>query len=437
VVLEPTQDHAHLASMLAAWMPSAQELAHAQDEERRNRQQFDWVHRVTDLAYVNGNGQGGNDPEMFTSGNGQSTASRFSLPPDAELRPLGDRPEDFALHLLVGVGRHLAGIPGHKSLIWISSDNVLADWSSQAVGREDTGNPFLEGPAMRARETLNEAHVSIYPLDVSQLEASITGADVATRNVTVVGRSSRDPSTAGAGDAAPGNKNGRDTARMQEDVHPIQGAFRDLAAATGGRALRRAGDIAHELDSIVADGRAAWLLSFTPDTPADGKYHVLTVKTDRRGVSLHFRTGYIYAKEPATMRDRFRDAVWRPQDLNEIGLIALPTGETASNGSRPTIKVSIAASDLALAQQADRWMDKLDVFLVVRDDSALHASVSGKRLGLALKPATYQQAVKDGIPIEESLPRVPQGSSIRLVVIDENSQRIGTITLGQPAPPSR
>jgi hypothetical protein len=251
----------------------------------------------------------------------------------------------------------------------------------------------------------------------------------------VVGRSSRDPATAGVGDAAPGNRNGRDTARMQEDVHPIQGAFRDLAAATGGRALRRAGDIAHELDTIVADGRAAWLLSFTPDTPADGKYHVLTVKTDRRGLTLRFRTGYVYAKEPATMKDRFRDAVWRPQDLNEIGLIALPASEPASSGNRPTVKVNIAASDLALAQQADRWMDKLDVFLVVRDDSGLHASVTGKRLGLALKPATYQQAIKDGIPIEESLPKVPPGDSIRLVVVDENSQRIGTITLSQPAPP--
>ena len=429
VLLEPTPDHSRVASALTAWMPRAQDLAHAQDEEQRNRQQFDWVHSVYDLANVNGNGQGGTDPEMYSSGNG--VAAAMASPPDARLRAMGDRPEDFALRLLVGVGRHLAAIPGHKTLVWISSDNVLADWSAQNVGREDTGNAFLDGPAIRARETLNEAHVSIYPLDVSQLEEAGVGADIGTRNITPMGKSSRDPGTAAVGDSAPGNRNGRDTARMQEDTHPIQGAFRDLATATGGRALRRAGDIAHELDSIVADGRAAWLLSFAPDTPADGKYHVLTVKTDRPGVSLRFRTGYAYSIEPATMKDRFRDAVWRPQDLNEIGLIALRASDAGPDGKRPAVKLNIAGSDLALAQQGDRWMDKLGVFLVVRDDSGLHSSLTGKQLGLALKPATYQQIMKEGISMEEALPKIPPGDSLRVIVIDENSQRIGTITLGQ------
>ncbi|HKF50354.1 MAG TPA: VWA domain-containing protein [Terracidiphilus sp.] len=419
VLQEPVADHALIAATLAKWMPSAQDLAHANDEEQRNRQHFDWVHRASDLAYVNGNGEGGNDPEMWASGTGVGKA--LANPPDAELRPLGDRPEDFALHLLLGVGRHLAAIPGHKTLVWIASDNVLADWSSSAVGKEDNGNRFLDSAAMRARETLNEALVSIYPLDVSQLEAGGISADLGNRNVQAL-----DPAL--PGEPPPPEKvkeNGRDMATMHQDTHPIQGVFRDLAAATGGRALRRAGDIAAELDSIVADGRAAYLLGFTPDSQADGKYHAITVKTSRPGVTLRYRTGYFYSEEPATMKDRLREAVWQPQETNEIGLVALP----ARGPKGPAVKLSIAATDLEMAQQGDRYTDKVDVFLVVRDDSALHAAVAGKRLGLALKPATYQQAMKDGIPVEQSLPKVPEGMSMRLVVIDENSRRMGTVTL--------
>ena len=401
----------------------------AQDEEQRNRQQIDSVHSLTDLASLNGNGEGGSDPEMYSSGGFGNPAFRslYSHAPDAQLRAMGDRPEDFALHLLVGVGRHLAAIPGHKILVWISSDNVLADWSGGAVGeREDTGNQFLYSTALRARETLNEAHVSIYPLDVSELEGGGINAQFGNANVGVVGLSSRDPSLGTLGSINNVNGNGRDAARMHQDTHPIQPAFRELAEATGGRALRRAGDIAAELNSIVADGRAAYLLSFTPDIQADGKYHALTVKCLRPGVTLRFRNGYLYAQEPATMKDRFREVVWQPRDENEIGL----TAATVKEAKGPAVRLNIAATDLELAEQDGRWTGKVDVFLVARDDSGLHAAVTGKRLGLALTPATYQRDMRDGLTMEESLPKMPPGTLLRLIVIDENSRRMGSVTVG-------
>jgi VWFA-related protein len=423
VLREPTADHAGVAEALAKWMPSAQDLMHAQDEEQRNRQQIDWVHSVYDMAYVNGNGEGGSDASMYAT-NGVAAAAMH--PPDAELRPMGDRPEEFALHLLVGVGRHLAAIPGHKTLVWIASDNVLADWNSSMVGQEDNGNRFLGQSSLRARETLNEAHVSIYPLDVSQLEGGGISASLANRNVTPMGKTDRDISVAQAmGDASPANKNGRDTARLNADTHPIQPAFRELAEATGGRALRRAGDIAAELSSIVADGRAAYLLSFSPDTQADGKYHTLTVKCLRKGVTLRYRNGYLYSAEPATIKDRFREAVWEPRDESEIGLMATVVREPIGQG----LRLNIAAADLQMAQQGGRWTDKVDVFLVLRDDSALHAVIGGKRLGLSLRPATYQRDMKEGLTVEEKLPKLLPGTLLRLIVIDENSRRIGSVTV--------
>jgi len=427
VMDEPTLDHATLAGTLARWMPSAQDLQNAQEEEQRNRQQFDWVHSVYDMAYVNGNGEGGSDPSMYAAGSPTGGAAPAVYPPDAELRPMGDRPEDFALHLLVGVGRHLSAIPGHKTLVWVASDNVLADWTSSMVGREDTGNRFLDSVSLRARETLNEAHVSIYPLDVSQLEGGAISASLSNRNVTPIGKSDRDISVANlVGDMSPANKNGRDTARLNADTHPIQPAFRELAEATGGRALRRAGDIAKELDSIVADGRAAYLLSFTPDTQADGKYHALAVKCLRKDVRLRYRNGYFYAEEPATMRDRFREVVWQPRDETEIGLAATIMREPIGDG----VRLNIAATDLELAQKDGRWTGNVDVFLVARDDSGLHATIAGKRLGLALKPATYQRNMKEGLTVEEKLPKLPAGTLLRLIVIDENSRRMGSVTLG-------
>ena len=98
-------------------------------------------------------------------------------------------------------------------------------------------------------------------------------------------------------------RGGRNTAQMQQDVHGIQGTMRELAEGTGGRAIGRSGDITSTLNSVVQDGLAAYLLSFSHNTAADNQYHLLTVTlTSRRGVTLRYRTGYFYAKEATASR---------------------------------------------------------------------------------------------------------------------------------------
>jgi VWFA-related protein len=424
VLSEETTDHALLEAKLAQWMPSAQDLANAQTEEQRNRQQIEWVHSIEDLLYVNGHTS--NDPE----GHNQTL--------DPQLRDWGSDPGRDAMAILVGVARHLAALPGHKNLVWISSDNVLADWSNKAVSIEKSSR-LIESFALRAQEAMNDAHVSIYPLDASQLEAAVVDASIGNRNVelaptvpvipALVKMQEGPEATAGQDlninqrrDLNPG----RLTAQMQQDTHPIQGPIRHLAEATGGRVFRRSGSIVAELDGVVNDGRAAYLLSFTPDQPADGTYHLLTVKlAGRRDITLRYRTGYQYDKEPATLKDRFRQAIWQPADVAEIALTAKPLA--AAKGL--TLKLNIAATDLDLAQQGEFWAGKLDIFLVERDDAALHAKVTGQTMALRLKPATYQKLMRDGIPLEQSMEIKPDTGSVRVVVVDENTGRMGSVTI--------
>jgi hypothetical protein len=338
---------------------------------------------------------------------------------------MGSNPEREALSALTRVARHIAPLPGHKSVVWVASDNVLADWTNRATQR-DSGSKFIEPATLEAQEALNNAHASLYPLDASQLEAGGITADIGTHNVLVVGKSDRDKSLQGLGDMVPGMKPGRETAQMQQDTHPIQGTFRQLAEDTGGRALRRASDIATELNSIVEDGRAAYLLSFTPDQPADDKYHLLTVRvSSRKDLKLHYRTGFQYKKDPVSLKDRFRQALWDAADSNEIALTAAPSiSATGTN-----LKLNIGATDLDLAQQGELWTGKLDVFLVERDGEGVHAKLSGQTLGLRLKSATYQRLLTEGVPFEVDVHPSPETASVRMVVVDENSGRMGSVTI--------
>jgi hypothetical protein len=354
---------------------------------------------------------------------------------DPQLRDWGRKPGQDALSLLNGVARHLAAFAGHKNLVWVTSDNVLADWSGRSVSIEK-GSTSIEPFTLHAQEAMNEAHVSVYPLDASQLETGAIAADLKNRNVEL---SPAAPLLPGPGGTSPPNtiqtpggedvsvgrdsRAGRITASMQQDMHAIQGPIRELAEATGGRALRRAGDIAGELNGIAEDGRAAYLLSFTPDSPADDKYHLITVKlAGRRDVKLRYRTGYLYEKEPATLKERFQRAIWQAQDVNEIALTAAPAPSSGVN-------LTIAATDLDMAQANDRWTDKLDIFLAERDDASQRARVTGHSLVLHLLPATYQKALREGIPVQQPLPGKAAGGSLRIVVVDENSGRIGSVTI--------
>jgi hypothetical protein len=219
---------------------------------------------------------------------------------------------------------------------------------------------------------------------------------------------------------------GRITAQMQQDMHPIQGPIRQVADSTGGRVIRRAGDLAAELAAVVEDGHATYLLSFSPQGEADGQYHVITVKlASRRNLTLRYRNGFLFQKEPGTLKDRFQQAVWRPRDASEIAV----TAEAVAMNPGANVKIDIAATDLGMEQQGGRWMDKLDIFFIQRDDAGQHALVDGQTLGLRLKSSTYQSLLPAGIPFEHFVQLKPGIASLRVLVVDENSGRMGSVTI--------
>jgi VWFA-related protein len=416
VVQEITTDHAALIAKLQKWMPTAQSVSQAQDEEMRNRQQFNEVHNVADLNSVNGNLNDVPDAEQ---------------PVDPQLLTMGDNPARASLIILGGVARHLSAVPGHKTLVWISSDNVFADFRDQAVGI-DKSSKYVDSFALHAQEAMNDAHVAVFPFDVSMLEGEAITADMQHRNVEL-NQAAMDTATASSYsvNVARNGTAGRIAAEMNQDLHPIQGPIRQVAEATGGRTIRRSGDLAGELSSIVAEGHDTYQISFHPDMPADGQYHAITVKLTGKnhGLNPHYRTGYLYAKEATTLKERFQQAVWRPMDTNEISVTASVGAASPGSDSGAGLKLTIAASDLGMEQRAGLWMDKLDIFFIQRDDAGIRARVEGQTLGLRLKPATYQSLLSSGIPFEHSITPKRSTASLRVLVIDENSGRMGSVTI--------
>jgi VWFA-related protein len=410
VIQDVTQDHALVEKKLAAWTPDASAVAQAQALERRNRQQFDTVHSAQDLNSVNGNNIDAPDTIQTT---------------DPELRSMGDNPLRYALEGMVALARHFASVPGHKSIAWISGDSVLANWDDQAVSI-DKGSKQLQAALLHTREALNDAQIALYAVDASAVEGGAVDASIRNRNVELNQVDQNGP-------IARNNTPGRATAQMQQDTRGIQGPVRQLAESTGGQVFNRGSDLKATLEGIDRDSSSYYELAFAPDTPADGKFHSLQVKVpNRKDVVLRYRSGYMYAEDSAGTQQRFQQAVWSPQDATAISLTAEPVSPDAASGDS-TVKLRIGFPGLALEQKDGRWTDRLYIFVVQRDDAIQKAAVSGDTLRLSLKQATYDTGMPAGIPYQRAVEVKSKLGSIRVIVVDGNSGRMGSVTLPSSA----
>jgi VWFA-related protein len=407
VIQDVTADQALVAKKLAAWTPDASAVAQAQALEQRNRQQFDTVRTVRDLNSVNGN-------NIDTAETVQTA--------DPQLRQMGDNPLRYALEGLTALARHFAATPGHKSIVWISGDSALADWQDQAVGI-DKGSQQLEVFFLHTREALNEAQVSLYAVDASAVATGAIDASLANRNVEVNPVNQQTPLPRDTTD-------GRVKAEMLQNTRGIQTPLRQLAESTGGRAIDKGGDLQANLDAIGREASSYYELGFDPDTAADGKYHALTLKAPtRKNVVLRYRSGYTYSEEAPSLQQRFQQAVWSPQDAAGIELTAQAVSAADSDSGKSMVRLRIGFPALAFRQQNGRRIDNLYIFVAERDDATQNAQVSGESLRLSLKQATYDTAMPAGIPYHRDVQPRSKLGSVRIVVVDGNSGKIGTITL--------
>jgi VWFA-related protein len=419
VIQDVTADHAVVEAKLAAWMPTAAGVAQAAALDTRNRQQFDYVRNPSDLDYVNGNHT--DEPDYITS-------------VDPQLREMGDNPLGNALNSMIALARHFGPVAGHKSLVWISGDSALEDWSDQTPNSQRTVKS-MAAAINHTKEALSEAHLALYAVDASPVSVGGAAVDpsLANPNVQVnpVSTSNSAPGGSGTNRLDP---TGRVTAAMQQDTRGIQSPVRELAEATGGRAINKGSDLKATLDGIEQDSTAQYEIGFHPDTPADGKFHTLQVKIPvRKDVKLRYRTGYLYSEESQNTQQRFQQAVWSPQDATAITLTGEAVAAADSQSGSPTIQLRIAFPGLSLEQKADRWTDQLYIFVAQRDDATQKAEVSGDTLRLSLKQATYDTGMPAGIPYQRAIETKPKLGTVRIIVVDGNSGKMGSVTLPSSA----
>jgi VWFA-related protein len=310
------------------------------------------------------------------------------------------------------IAQHLSGLPGRKSLIWLSGGIPLTigfDEMPQAGSAFSTRDRRIFSAEMDAAvRALNNSGVAIYPVDARGLMPP-PGFSASSRAPL------RNPPT---------------LARQNAN----QDTMLELASRTGGRAAYNTNDLARAIRRAVDDGRVTYTVGYYPaDAAPDGKFREVKVAVDRPHLDVRFRKGYFSLRPgPQTAEARKREmqaAVWSPLDST-----ALPIGARVDFLDQPpdTINefVQINPSALSFRKEDDRWKATLDIAYVQKDArGALKGSGEVENLSLALTDENYRRLMQQGFIRQHRSPRAPGATVLRIVVRDADSGSVGSVTV--------
>lgn len=182
----------------------------------------------------------------------------------------------------------------------------------------------------------NRANVSFYSLD--------------PRGVVVFDTPLSQPQT---GRQAPGQPTipsaGVDATRLQAR----QRALRDLAAGTDGVAVLNTTDLEGGLTRIAADLSSYYLLGYYSTGKLDGRFHAITVRIKRPGVSVRARRGFLAASQAEIGRAAAVSPAGRATSESQATRVA--TVVASLNARVPETPFRLAVASIWTASHAPQW----------------------------------------------------------------------------------
>ena len=347
----------------------------------------------------------------------ESRASAFATRGDYHT---DDRNIHTTVNQLNALAKTLAGYPGRKNLIWLTESFPLDLFPDQVIASG------IMGPDLKSAETSGGGGPSQFEIMrdsrpfadyaalVKKLADSMMAAQVAVYPV----------------DAAGVGRN---------DHLASQHTANDMAARTGGKAFHNTNDLGAAMQSGLNDGSTYYTLEYYPDNKKwDGQFRLIQVKTSRPGVSLRYRLGY-YALDPEKESKEQADLV------NEDFSRSLQVDAPAATSVRFQAGVVPPSSETKNKLVVNFAVDPHTLHFDRSNDGMEHAQISctvwaygankdkpimskGDTATAALKPDVYSQVMKQYFPCHQELELKPGTYTLRLGVLDRNSNLMGTTT---------
>ena len=209
-----------------------------------------------------------------------------------------------------------------------------------------------------------------------------------------------------------------------------EAALDQLVADSGGRSTGGV-DIGEAVRQALRDARTSYQLGYEePAGSRDGKIHKVRVVACRKAV--HIQTEARYPAEDASSADfsRMLDAAALPPfDTAGIGLHGVLTRDPADR-RLVHLRILLNARDLALIHKNNRYTGVLRLVVVGYEPSGrtADAPVVPYELQFHHGDRDHQQVLNAGIQFTQDVTVGARVTRIRLIVLDQTSQTVGTLT---------
>ncbi len=309
------------------------------------------------------------------------------------------------------LGQHLAGIPGRKNLVWITSGFSMVAITGEMGFGPRGGLENYEQQVRNVSRRLAHRGVVLYIVDAAGLH---------TRDVVA-------PASAQSALPLPGRglfEKQTQAEAMNNDPAP---AMTLMASVTGGRYLFDTNDLVAGLRQAVADLRGSYTIGFYAPEEGDGKWRKLQVRVARPGVRVQHRQGYFAegsaAPQPGWSNDSWRAAVANPLGSSAVRFTAAcerkPDGEVV-------FRIRVAAASLRFRREAGKMKAALQ-FMIAGRSAEGHAWTTLRDVTVDLPPEKESELQVAVVPFALNWTPDPAVETIRLILRDKASGQFGTV----------
>jgi VWFA-related protein len=323
---------------------------------------------------------------------------------------------ETTLNAFLGLAWTLSGVPGRKTVIWATGSFPF----------------FMDSPASvpggrlsilyeRAMQALNDSQVAIYPVDVRGLVNYSPIADASLSHLP-------------QGNGATQQLSGRSW------LHTMTlDTLNEFAEVTGGRAFYNTNDLAGAFKRAVDDGSSYYMLGYYLDTKSTKSgWRQLKVKVDRKDIEIRARQGFLVTNvtmNPQLTRDQdINFALTSPFEATGLPIMVQwksvtdPKEKTPDNADKKEVEFIVHVARNALTIEGTHNEYNVDFMAVAATKSNTPAGTIGQNVKGSLTPPDVDKLRNSGMGYRNVLDLAPGTYSVRFVVRDNLSGRIGSIT---------